>query len=1050
MSDRIRVLPFEELVNWVLTEYESKNSIFGVPKEKFYGKPSHKPLRIFDQELETPLGPAAGPNTQLAQNIVAAYVAGSRFFELKTVQIIDGEDLPVSKPCILIKEEGYNVEWSTELTVSDALNEYIKAWFLLKLLSKELALGSNQGFIFNMSVGYDLEGIKSHKIDTFIDNLKDASQTAIWKECKDCLLNHLQRFKYISKEYIEEISSEICQSITLSTLHGCPPTEIERIATYLLEEKKLSTYIKCNPTLLGYKFSRSTLDRLGYEDLVFDDHHFKNDLKFEEAVPMIARLKALAKELGLTFGVKLTNTFPVMITNKELPGEEMYLSGKPLYPLTINLAYRLAKEFEGDIRISYSGGADYFNIRRIYQTGIWPITLTTTLLKPGGYLRLKQLAASLESEDQASEFIGIEVEKLKLLSEEALSDANYRKSRGEQSNRKLGTKVPITDCFIAPCKYGCPIKQEIPEYIRLVGEGRYLEALEVIIEKNPLPFITGTLCNHLCMTKCTRLDYDEPVRIREMKLIAAQKAFPELIKKLEPPEIKSSFKVAIIGGGPAGLSGAYFLRKYGIDVTVFEKKASIGGVIQQVAPYFRISREAIDQDLELIRKMGVRFCLGVDANFSIEALKEQGFQYILIAIGAWKPYILELEACDKDIINALEFLEAFKKSPESLKLGKHIAIIGAGNSAMDAARAAKRVPGVEKVSIIYRRTSKYMPANQEELELARMEGVEWRELLAPVSYVQGVLRCQKLSLGAFDNFGRRSPVAISGEFTDLWVDNIIAAVGEQLEAELLVANHIKVDDKGRVIVNPLTNETNIENVFIAGDALRGPATIVDGIADGTKYAHTVMDREKWQYKKLVDTVECSKEKHINEVKHIIEDKEIDKQLDNQKDNQIDKQLDRQIEDIINKKGVLQYSCYPLEENNRCLECNIICNSCVEVCPNRANLAVSIPSNYLKNINQILHMDGMCNECGNCESFCPYDSAPYREKFTLYWNEKDFEYSRNDGFFLIDQYSLLFRVRIVDHVEDVTFDNEGNCTGDIPKDIAVFIWTVYQDYSYILY
>ena len=153
---------------------------------------------------------------------------------------------------------------------------------------------------------------------------------------------------------------------------------------------------------------------------------------------------------------------------------------------------------------------------------------------------------------------------------------------------------------------------------------------------------------------------------------------------------------------------------------------------------------------------------------------------------------------------------------------------------------------------------------------------------------------------------------------------------------------------------------------------------------------------------------------------------------------------------MNKKGVLQYSCIPLGENKRCLECNIICNSCVEVCPNRANLVITVSSDYLKNINQILHMDGMCNECGNCEAFCPYDSAPYKEKFTLFWNEKDFEDSRNDGFFLLDKNVLLFRVRIAEHVEDVTFDNEGIYTGDISKDIADFIWTIYQDYSYVIY
>ncbi|HEX3078314.1 MAG TPA: putative selenate reductase subunit YgfK, partial [Lachnospiraceae bacterium] len=441
MSDRMTPLPFDKLMLWVLKEKDRDQSIFGVSKDNFFAKTNSYHHTLFGDKLESPLGPAAGPHTQLAQNIVVAYITGCRFFELKTVQVIDGEDLPVSKPCILAQDEGYNVEWSTELTVPDALDEYIKAWFALNILSKELSLGDNKGFIFNMSVGYDLEGVKSPKINSFIDNLKDASQSTMWKECRSFLLKHLELFTCIDKEYVEGISPLICKSITLSTLHGCPPAEIERIATYLMVEKHLHTYIKCNPTLLGYEFARSTLDGMGYDYLEFDDYHFKNDLPFEEAVPLIRRLKSLAQDLGLTFGVKLTKTFPVKILKEELPGDEMYMSGKPLYPLAINLAYRLAKEFQGDIKISYSGGADYFNIDRIYQVGIWPITIATTILKPGGYLRIKQLADLLETKDQGNALDRIDVEQLRLLAEEAIIETKLNKSKQESKKASKNTYI---------------------------------------------------------------------------------------------------------------------------------------------------------------------------------------------------------------------------------------------------------------------------------------------------------------------------------------------------------------------------------------------------------------------------------------------------------------------------------------------------------------------------------------------------------------------------------------------------------------------------------
>ena len=172
MSDRMRQIPFDRLMSWVLDEYQSNGEIFGV--RNFVKKPDKEKLTLFEEKLEFPFGPAAGPHTQLAQNIIASYVAGSRFFELKTVQTLDGEDLPVSKPCILAQDEGYNVEWSTELYVPQALEEYIKGWFALGLISKELGLGDKDGYIFNMSVGYDLKGIKSKKIDDFIEGLKNA------------------------------------------------------------------------------------------------------------------------------------------------------------------------------------------------------------------------------------------------------------------------------------------------------------------------------------------------------------------------------------------------------------------------------------------------------------------------------------------------------------------------------------------------------------------------------------------------------------------------------------------------------------------------------------------------------------------------------------------------------------------------------------------------------------------------------------------------------------------------------------------------------------
>ena len=289
MSEKMYPIPFKSLMNWVVTEYANSGEIFGVRKAYHA---TGKSLPIFGERIETPFGPAAGPNSQLAQNIIAAYMAGARFFEVKTVQKMDGEELAacVPRPCILANDEGYNQEWSTELTVPQAMDEYIKAWCALKVLSKVYGLGDPNGFVFNMSVGYDLEGIKGDKVNTYIEGMKDATKTAIFGECKAVL----KELFPAESDYIDAIDPRVSRSVTVSTLHGCPPDEIERIASYLITEKHLHTFVKCNPTILGYETARRILDGMGYDYIVFDDHHFREDLQWADAVPMFERLQALA------------------------------------------------------------------------------------------------------------------------------------------------------------------------------------------------------------------------------------------------------------------------------------------------------------------------------------------------------------------------------------------------------------------------------------------------------------------------------------------------------------------------------------------------------------------------------------------------------------------------------------------------------------------------------------------------------------------------------------------------------------------------------------
>lgn len=546
MGDLMRCMPFSQLLAWVTEEHDRHGHVFGV-RRPFKANPA-KTMEIFGRKLETAIGPAAGPNSQLAQNIAAAYYAGARFFELKTVQKMDGRELAacVSKPCIKADDEGYNCEWSTELTVPEAQREYINAWVLLHFMAKEYCLGRPDGFQFNISVGYDLAGIKTEKVNSFIDNMMEAGATEEFRIAIDCLKEHVGEFRHVTVQDIEAIPSDICNSVTISTLHGCPPKEIESIADYLISEKRLNTFVKCNPTLLGYDFARQTMDDMGYGYVAFGRFHFEDDLQYKDAVPMLMRLMELAEGKGLSFGVKLTNTFPVDVLENELPSKEMYMSGKSLYALSISLAAKLSKDFGGRLRIAYSGGADAFNIKKIVSCGIWPVTVATTILKAGGYQRLKQMADELEELGNRP-FAGIDVEALERIAAEAKTDPHHIKPVKPLPSRKNSEKVPYLDCFFAPCQDRCPIHQDVPAYMDYAEKGDWKSAFEVILNTNALPFMTGTICAHGCQGACTRNFYESPLHIRDTKLVCAEKGYASVIGELKAPE-KKRCKAAVIGG----------------------------------------------------------------------------------------------------------------------------------------------------------------------------------------------------------------------------------------------------------------------------------------------------------------------------------------------------------------------------------------------------------------------------------------------------------------------------------------------------------------------
>ncbi|GAI86055.1 unnamed protein product, partial [marine sediment metagenome] len=345
----------------------------------------------------------------------------------------------------------------------------------------------------------------------------------------------------------------------------------------------------------------------------------------------------------------------------------------------------------------------------------------------------------------------------------------------------------------------------------------------------------------------------------------------------------------------------------GFKVTVFEKQDSPGGVITHVLPNFRIPTSAIEKDISIIKTLGVDFKFGVSEEFSISDLNNQGYKYIFMGIGAEVSRKLQLIGDNNNVYETLDFLRFFNKDSEALNIGRRVAVIGGGNTAVDSARAALKVGGVEKVFIIYRRTEDEMPADKEEYERALEEGVIFKPLLLPESFSKtGILKCRKMTLGTPDSSGRRRPVPTE-ETEEIVVNSVISAIGEYTDSKFLSTCGLKIEKNNRPYADPETLETNLKNVFIGGDALRGPSTVVESIADARKAAEAITKKEISNWEDL--------------------DKDFKSGFDRK----------QQIPEIYNKKSrltLLKISeddrVIAENEAERCLECNVICNKCVDV------------------------------------------------------------------------------------------------------------------------
>lgn len=375
-------VPLDVLINRLFRELEHKGSAFDLPSQRFVkGCPTHDlSVTIHGRRAATPFGPAAGPHTQMAQNIALSWLAGGRVIELKTVQVND--DLIIPRPCIDVGTVGFNVEWSQELTVDQSLEEYVKGAMLIEML-KASGVGAGLGdTVIDMSVGYDLAGIGSEKVRKFLATMMDASP----------LIDRLRAQIPDTFRYLRDLpfTSRISDTVTLSTFHGCPPQEIESIVRFLLTEIGVDVTVKLNPTLLGREELFSILhERLGYGELRVPDAAFTEDADWRQVTELVERMGPLARSLGRSFGVKFCNTLVVANHKQFFPASQrqMYLSGPPLHPLAIALVRRFRQRFADDFPVSLSAGVDEINFADCVALGLKPITLCTNLLRFGGYRR---------------------------------------------------------------------------------------------------------------------------------------------------------------------------------------------------------------------------------------------------------------------------------------------------------------------------------------------------------------------------------------------------------------------------------------------------------------------------------------------------------------------------------------------------------------------------------------------------------------------------------------------------------------------------------------
>ena len=398
----------------------------------------------------------------------------------------------------------------------------------------------------------------------------------------------------------------------------------------------------------------------------------------------------------------------------------------------------------------------------------------------------------------------------------------------------------------SPCKANCPAHMNVQGYVRLVAKGKFKEALAVMKEDNPFPAICGRVCDHPCESYCNRGEIDEPVAINMIKRFVADLDLSAETRYVPKVQEKREERIAVAGAGPAGLSCAYFLARKGYPVTVFEKGSVLGGMLTAGIPSYRLPKDIVDAEIQVIQDLGVDIQTGVEfgKDTTVEQLRNEGYKAFFIGIGAQECKNLGVDGEDLEgVFPGIELLDKINAGGTET-LGNRVAVIGGGNVAFDAVRTAKRL-GAEEAFIIYRRTADEMPANADEIKEAQDEGIQIHFLTQPVRIIEADGRvsrveCVKMALGTPDESGRRAPKPVDGSEFTLEVDAVITALGQESDWACLTPEcACQLTDWGTINVDPVTFQSDDPDIFAGGDAVTGPQTVIEAIAGGKEAAISI-------------------------------------------------------------------------------------------------------------------------------------------------------------------------------------------------------------------